>query len=173
MPKKRPSHVKNIRELKRLEAFSYPNSREKMSRGIRLSNHAGLKRLGIWHELVKPGERTSWPHAHSKEEEFVYVIRGRPQLWVDGEIFSLRAGDAIGILAGTGKAHVVLNNTKANVELLVLGEVNLPGDKIFYPMHPARNQEMKEKGFLWKPRGYKLKGRHDGLPNRLRRSKVR
>ncbi len=96
--------MKNIRELERAKGFSYSNSKEKMSRGIRLSNHGELKRLGIWHELVNPGERTSWPHAHSKEEEFVYVIKGRPQLWLDGEFFSLSTGDAIGIPAGTGIA---------------------------------------------------------------------
>ena len=173
MAKKRPAHVKNIKELKRYKAFSYPNSREKMSRGIRLSNHGGLKRLGIWHELVKPGERTSWPHAHSKEEEFVYVLKGRPHMWLDGELFPLRPGDSIGIPAGTGQAHVFLNNSKRNVELLVVGEVNLPGDKIFYPMHPARNAEMKAKGYLWKLPGYRLKGKHDGMPDRLRKSRIR
>lgn len=173
MKKKRPPHLKNIRELKRPEGFCYPGSREKMSRGVRLSNHGGLQRLGIWHEIVSPGERTSWPHAHSKEEEFVYVLKGRPQLWLDGEIFPLTPGDAIGIPAGTGQAHVFLNNSKKKVELLVVGEVNIPGDKIFYPMHPARNQEMKEKGFFWKVPGYKLKGQHDGMTDRRRKSKIR
>jgi len=50
---------------------------------------------------VWPGCRTSTPHAYSLEEEFVFVVEGRPDLWVDGEIRPPRPGDGIAFPAGT------------------------------------------------------------------------
>src|SRR5262249_45621820 len=76
----------------------------------------GLKRLGIHYELLRPGRRTSWPHAESDEEEFVYVIDGHPDVWIDGELHRLDPGDGVGFPSGTGIAHTFFNNTETNVK---------------------------------------------------------
>jgi len=52
-----------------------------------------LKALGIHHERLPPGRRTSYPHAESAEEEFVYVIEGTPDVWLDGTLHRLKPGD--------------------------------------------------------------------------------
>ncbi|MBW2245448.1 MAG: cupin domain-containing protein, partial [Deltaproteobacteria bacterium] len=52
----------------------------------------GLVKLGVNHETIFPGGRSSLPHAHSEDEEFVFVIEGRPSLWIDGELRELAAG---------------------------------------------------------------------------------
>ena len=75
-----------------------------MSIGAPFARHFGLERLGIHHERLPPGRRTSYPHAESAEEEFVYVIEGTPDVWLDGRLHRLKPGDAVGFPAGTGLA---------------------------------------------------------------------
>ena len=126
-------------------------------------------RLGIHHERLKPGRRVSWPHAEADEEEFVYVIEGAPDLWVDGEIHRLGPGDGVGFLAGTGIAHTVINNTDQDVRLLVVGEASRRRSRIHYPLHPARNAEIGSRH--WTDRPIRVLGAHDGLPDRLRKGR--
>ncbi len=75
------------------------------------------------------------PHAHSKDEEFVYVLGGTPTLWVDGSVEELAAGDAVAFPPGTGIAHTFINDSDEPTQLLIVGE-HQPGDRVFYPLHP-------------------------------------
>jgi uncharacterized cupin superfamily protein len=93
----------------------YDGDDELMSIGARFGRHFGLARLGIHHERLLPGRRTSYPHAESAEEEFVYVIAGTPDVWLDGELYRLRPGDAVGFPSGTGICHSFLNNSAREV----------------------------------------------------------
>ena len=68
------------------------------------------------------------PHAESAEEEFVYVLEGTPDVWIDGELFRLAPGDGVGFPAGTGIAHSFLNNTDEPVRLIVVGEAPKAGE---------------------------------------------
>ena len=103
-----------------------PGSDELLAIGAPLGAAAGLAVMGIYHELLPPGRRTSWPHAERDLEEFVYVLEGRPQVWIDGEVHDLVPGDGVGFAKGTGIAHTFLNNTDADVRLLVIGERSRP-----------------------------------------------
>ena len=169
----RPAFVRNVKGLKRQKPSSYPGSKETFSHGARLSNAFHLKRLGIWHDVLGPGKRTSWPHAHLREEEFVYVLKGNPSLWANGRLVPLRPGDAVGFPAGTGIAHSILNNSRKPVEMLVVGEARVRGERLFYPMHPSHNRLIRGKGLYWAFRGYRRLGLHDGMPDLLRKSGVR
>ncbi len=64
-----------------------------------------LNRLGIHHERLPPGRRTSYPHAESDEEEFIYVLDGYPEVWINGYLWKLEPGDSVGFPAGTGVCH--------------------------------------------------------------------
>jgi uncharacterized cupin superfamily protein len=105
----------------------------------RFGRRLGLTRLGVNQEIVPPGCRTSTPHAHSMEEEFVFVIEGHPDLWLDGELHPLRPGDGAAFPAGTGIAHCLINNTDRAVRLLIVGE-NVPGDRVAYPIDPDQRR---------------------------------
>jgi uncharacterized cupin superfamily protein len=59
-----------------------------------------------------------------------------------------------------------LNNTDRDVRLLVIGEKSRPGNKIHYPLHPARNATIGERH--WQDVPARPLGPHDGLPDRLR-----
>lgn len=57
-------------------AYPAPFDGEKLSFGRNLGKAAGTERLGLWQERLPPGRRTSFTHAHSHEEELVYVLQG-------------------------------------------------------------------------------------------------
>ncbi|MCX7347464.1 MAG: cupin domain-containing protein [Alphaproteobacteria bacterium] len=146
--------------------WSYPGSTEVFSNGAEFSAYFNLMRLGIHHERLPPGRRTSWPHAEADEEEFVYVIEGEPDLWLDGKIKRLMPGDGVGFPAGTGIAHVFINKTESDVRLLVVGEASRQRSRIDYPLHPGRNAEIGTRH--WADRPKCELGSHDGLPDKAR-----
>ena len=165
----RPDCIKHFSEIQNSDDAHYPGSNELLSIGSPFGKTFGFKRLGIHHEVLKPGRRTSWPHAEKTEEEFVYVIEGRPQVWIDGEVYDLKPGDGVGFAPGTGISHTFINNTKTDVRLLVVGDTNREDNKCYYPLHPKRNQEIKD--FLWTEIPKRKLGSHDGLPDKLRKSR--
>ncbi|WNG18813.1 cupin domain-containing protein [Cystobacter fuscus] len=161
----RPSFIRNYSELP-AEAGCYPGETELMSVGTPLSRPLGLSRLGIHHELVPPGTRTSWPHAEELEEEFVFVLEGHPDVWLDGELHRAGPGDAIAFTPGTGIAHTLINNTDQPVRLLVIGE-SLKGNRIYYPLRPEGFPGMRPERH-WSDAPKHPLGPHDGLPDASR-----
>jgi uncharacterized cupin superfamily protein len=166
----RPSFIKNWREFPRVDDARYPGSDELLSIGVSFSQAFGLTKIGLNHEVLPPGRRTSWPHAERDEEEFVFVLEGTPDAWIDGVLYRLQPGDAVGFPAGTGIAHTFINNTEREVRLLVAGERSRRDSKIHYPLHARRNAELSERH--WKDAPTTLKGQHDGKPDALRAQPV-
>jgi uncharacterized cupin superfamily protein len=151
-------------EIEEDDSWGYPNSDERFAFGAAFSKRFNLMRLGIHHERLPPGRRLSWPHAEADEEEFVYVIEGTPDVWIDGHLRRLKPGDGVGFPAGTGIAHTFLNNTASDVRLLVVGEASRQRSRIDYPLHPKRNMEIGERH--WKDKPERKLGPHDGLPDK-------
>jgi uncharacterized cupin superfamily protein len=164
--KSRPTCIVHWREVQEPDDSRYPGSDELHDIGAPLGAATGLAVMGIHHALLPPGRRTSWPHAERDLEEFVYVLEGRPQVWIDGEVHDLEPGDGVGFPKGTGIAHTFLNNTDHDVRLLVIGEKSRSGCQIDYPLHPARNAEIGARH--WRDRPARPQGDHDGKPDRLR-----
>jgi uncharacterized cupin superfamily protein len=161
----RPSCIAHWREIERPDEARYSGQTELLSIGAPLGRYLGLERIGIHHERLPPGRRTSFPHAESAEEEFVYVISGTPDVWLDGHLHRLAPGDAVGFPAGTGLCHTFINNTEAEVALLVVGERPKPENRIYYPLNPERKPLRDDWWDDVPPRAF---GDHDGLPDKLR-----
>jgi len=164
VPPARPEIVKHWTEIQSPDDATYPGSTERLAIGSPFGQVFGFTRLGIHHELLPPGRRTSWPHAESTEEEFVYVLEGEPDLWLDGRLHRLKPGDGVGFVPGTGIAHSILNNTDQDVRLLVVGEHKRADNKVHYPLHPARNQEIGD--LHWTDCPARELGPHDGMARR-------
>lgn len=159
----RAPYIVHWKDVLSADDSRYPNSDELHSIGSPLGKATGLHRIGVHHEILPPGRRTSFPHAERDEEELVYVLEGAPDVWLDGETHSLAPGDCVGFPAKTGVAHTFLNDTNEDVRLLVVGE-RIPGALVHYPLHPWAASDEKR----WHdvpPRGL---GPHDGLPRALR-----
>jgi len=141
----------------------YPNSTEPMGPMRRLGKTAGLVRIGVNLQRLPPGTRSSWPHAEENEEEFVYVIEGSVDAWIDGHVHRMNAGDLAAFPAGTGISHCFINNGDHEVLLLVGGEAPKAGSRIFYPLHPSRRADLPADAW-WSDVPPRELGPHDGLP---------
>ena len=128
-----------------------------------LGGEGGLTRLGVNLDVLPPGKRSSFPHAEKLHDEFVVVLEGKPDLWLDGELLELAEGDSVAFPAGTGIAHTFLNNSDADVRLLVVGEHDVPGNQLFCPLNPERNEMFKQAGRLWEDAPRRALGPHDGV----------
>lgn len=162
----RPPFIRSAGEIAE-HTHVYPQSTEAMGPVRRLGKAAGLTRIGVNVQRLPPGTRSSWPHAEENEEEFVYVIAGEVDAWIDGHLHRMGAGDLAAFPAGTGIAHCFINNTDTEVTLLVGGEAAKPGSRIFYPVNPSRQQDMPAQDW-WSDLPRRELGRHDGLPDARR-----
>jgi uncharacterized cupin superfamily protein len=146
-------------ELEDAEPHRYNGDAELMGFDASLGERLGLTRIGIHHVRVPPGRRISYPHAESAEEEFVFVIEGRPDAWIDGALHPLQPGDSVAFPAGTGICHTFLNNTAGEVRLLVVGEKPKPENRIRYPLNPETERRRPD---AWTDAPLRTFGPHDG-----------
>lgn len=141
---------------------AYPTSDDRrFSFGAALGRHFGFKRIGIHEERLPPGTRTSLPHAEKTEDEFVYVLSGAPDVWLDGVLHRLGPGDAVGFPAGDGLAHTFINDTDGEVRLLVVGDKSREDNRIVYPVDPEMKPHRDDWWDDWPARPL---GPHDGRP---------
>lgn len=119
----------------RLRASSYPQPFASRMAGRckhPLGDFFGLKNFGVNLTRLAPGTASGLRHAHSKQDEFVYVLQGRPTLHTDEGRTRLSPGMCAGFRAGTGNAHSLVNETKEEVVFLEVGD-RTPGDEGSYP----------------------------------------
>lgn len=119
----------------RTKASSYPEpfasrmaGREKRA----LGDVFGLSNFGVNLTRLAPGAASSLRHAHSRQDEFIYVLQGHPTLLTDRGATPLGPGDCAGFKAGTGDAHCLRNDTASTVVYLEVGDRS-PGDAGSYP----------------------------------------
>jgi uncharacterized cupin superfamily protein len=157
----RPDCIRNWRDIQGPDDRHYAHATELMAIDAPFSEALGLTRIGIHHQTLPPGRRTSLPHAESAEEEFVYVLEGTPDLWLNGELHRLAPGDGVGFPPGTGIAHSFLNNSAAPVTLLVVGDKPLPHNKVVYPVDLDMRARRED---WWADAPPQALGPHDGVP---------
>lgn len=92
----------------------------------------GLKNFGVNLTTMAPGAVSSLRHAHSRQDELVYVLSGSPTLVTDQGETPMLAGQCIGFPAGTGDAHKFVNHAGEDCVLLVVGDRSA-GDATSYP----------------------------------------
>jgi uncharacterized cupin superfamily protein len=92
----------------------------------------GLANFGVNLTRLAPGAMSALRHAHSKQDEFVYVLSGKPALVTDVGRTELRPGMCAGFKAGTGNGHHLINETAVDVLYLEVGD-RTPGDEGSYP----------------------------------------
>jgi uncharacterized cupin superfamily protein len=92
----------------------------------------GLKNFGVNITRLAPGGSSALRHAHSKQDEFVYILEGRPTLVTDAGRTTLKPGMCAGFKAGTGDAHCLVNEADEDVVYLEIGD-RTPGDAVEYP----------------------------------------
>jgi uncharacterized cupin superfamily protein len=92
----------------------------------------GLANFGVNLTRIAPGGESALRHAHTKQDEFVYIVEGRPTLVTDAGRTALAPGMCAGFKAGTGDAHHLVNETDEDVVYLEIGD-RTPGESASYP----------------------------------------
>lgn len=143
-------YVLDCKTQGRRKPFHYPGDNETFCEDFRLTDLVGLKNLGITYNYLPRGTRSSFPHAHTHEEEFAYVIKGHPTVWLDGFTRIIGPDEFAAFLPNTGLAHTLINDTDEEVIYLCIGETaDFPNEKISYPLNPLRQKECQRKGWYW------------------------
>lgn len=97
-----------------------------------LGDRFGLRNFGVNLTTLKPGAMSALRHAHTRQDEFVYVLQGRPTLVTDAGRTPLAPGMCAGFAARTGDAHHLVNETDEDVLYLEVGD-RTAGDSASYP----------------------------------------
>ncbi|MBT9568344.1 MAG: cupin domain-containing protein [Thiobacillus sp.] len=92
----------------------------------------GLTNYGVNLTRLPPGAASSLRHAHSKQDELVYILEGHPTLHTNEGRTELSPGMCAGFKAGTGNAHSLINETVEDVLYLEIGDRS-DGDEVSYP----------------------------------------
>lgn len=96
-----------------------------------LGDAFGLTKYGVNLTVLPPGVQSALLHRHTDQEEFVYILEGRPILRTDDGEFELSPGMCIGFLPN-GPAHHLINRTSEEARYLEVGDRS-EGDRGEYP----------------------------------------
>jgi uncharacterized cupin superfamily protein len=132
---KRPVALVAAEAPARAKASNYPEPSytQMMKRQKRpLGDLFGLKNFGVNLTRIAPGGASALRHAHTKQDEFVYVLEGRPTLVTNAGRTALRPGMCAGFMAGTGDGHHLVNETADDVVYLEVGD-RTPDESATYP----------------------------------------
>jgi uncharacterized cupin superfamily protein len=92
----------------------------------------GLVNFGVNLTKLAPNAASSLRHAHTKQDEFIYILQGNPTLHTDEGFTVLSPGMCAGFKAGTGNGHRLVNKTSEDVVYLEVGD-RTAGDEGSYP----------------------------------------
>jgi len=118
-----------------IKPSSYPEPFASRMTGRRkqpLGDLFGLANFGVNLTRLAPGAVSALRHAHTRQDEFVYILRGHPTLHTDEGRAKLSPGMCAGFRAGSGNGHRLINETGDEVAYLEVGD-RTPGDEGSYP----------------------------------------
>ena len=92
----------------------------------------GLTNFGVNLTRLLPGGVSALRHAHTRQDELVYVLEGEPILVTSAGETKLRPGMVAGFKAGTGDAHKLVNRGDRDVVFIEVGDRSA-GDEVAYP----------------------------------------
>lgn len=126
-------HTSQVPPRARPTSYPHPFASRVAGRDKRpLADAFGLQNFGINLTRLAPNAVSALRHAHARQDEFVYILEGRPTLVTDEGRTRLEPGMCAGFKAGTGNAHHLINETREDVVYLEVGD-RAPGDHATYP----------------------------------------
>lgn len=110
----------------------------------------GITNFGVNFTTLAPGAQSALKHAHTTQDEFIFIVEGNPTLYSGDSEFVMSPGEVFGFAKG-GAAHHLINNTDKTVTYLEVGD-RTPGDICTYPNDDieARQDENRKWQFYHK-----------------------
>lgn len=97
-----------------------------------LGDHFELRNFGVNLTRLRPGAMSALRHAHSRQDEFIFVLQGTLTLVDNSGRTTLTRGMCVGFPAGADNAHHLVNETGLDALVLEIGD-RTPGDEVHYP----------------------------------------
>lgn len=97
-----------------------------------LGDYFGLKNFGVNLTRIVPGGSSALRHAHTHQDEFVYILSGTATLVTNAGETLLGPGMCAGFPAGSGDAHQLVNRGREDVVYLEAGDRST-ADRVVYP----------------------------------------
>ena len=120
----------------RQKSFSHPWNPNSELIGVQLGKALGLKRAGVTIARIPPGKETYVPHAHHREEEWVYILMGEGLALVGEKELSVGAGDFLAYPAPQVTHH--LKNVGEGDLVCLMGGETAKMDVVDFPQHGKR-----------------------------------
>ncbi len=130
-----PTAIKASEAPARVKQTNYPEPfASRMAGRLKrpLGDQFGLSNFGVNLTRLASNAVSALRHAHTKQDEFVYILQGHPTLHTDAGRTELSPGMCAGFKAGTGNGHCLKNETDEEVVYLEVGDRTL-GDEGSYP----------------------------------------
>jgi uncharacterized cupin superfamily protein len=134
-PAAAPAAVHALATAPRTKPSVYPEPFRSMMAGRvkrALGDVFGLVNFGVNLTMLQPGAVSALRHAHTRQDEFIYVLSGQLVLHTDEGCTPLTPGMCAGFKAGTGNAHRLVNESSAEASYLEVGD-RTAGDEGTYP----------------------------------------
>ncbi|MBI1187217.1 MAG: cupin domain-containing protein [Alphaproteobacteria bacterium] len=141
--RKGPPHLLRAVDMAKLEqTFSHPwNPRSEIT-GVMMGRALGLKRLGVNFARIPAGKESFVPHAHQREEEWLYILYGQGMALIGDEEVEVGAGDFLAFPAPQVAHH--LRNTGFEDLVYLMGGEALDADVVDFPSVKKRGVRVGE-----------------------------
>jgi uncharacterized cupin superfamily protein len=83
---------------------------------------AGMRRVGVNLDVVRPGERSVRFHWHREEEEGFLILGGTGWLYVGDQRYRVGPGDFFAKIEGPQRPHQFVNDGEHDLRILSIGE---------------------------------------------------
>lgn len=97
----------------------------------RLSDHAGIQRLHMNIARIPAGKESYLPHAHTMQEEWLFIVEGSGMVQIGEDDVSIGAGDYVGFPVDGTVHH--LRNTGAEDLVVLQGGERTPREVARFP----------------------------------------
>lgn len=125
-------HVLRSRDIgAKQQSFSHPWNPNSEIIGVQLGKVLGLKRAGVSIARVPSGKESFVPHAHHREEEWLYILMGQASALIGEEWVPVGAGDFLAFPAPQVTHH--LKNVGADDLVYLMGGENAKMDVVDFP----------------------------------------
>ncbi|GAB4198575.1 MAG: lpg2434 family Dot/Icm T4SS effector [Coleofasciculaceae cyanobacterium] len=113
----------------------------------KLGEFFGLTNFGVNLTDLLPGAISALAHSHSKQDEFILILKGTATLVLGNEEFTLHPGDCYGFKAGTGIAHQLINRSEESVTYLEIGD-RTEGDEVEFPNDDLKATQLENGAWM-------------------------
>lgn len=165
-----PKNLLRAAQIARASAtFSHPWNPNSEITGAFLARATGMKRVGVNLARIKPGKESFVPHAHQREEEWIFILSGRAVALIGEDEFEIGPGDFIGFPAPQAPHH--LKNPGPHDLVYLMGGDNPDYDAVDFPAHNKRLVRIGQDTRIYEAGSDDPSGHPDAVASAARREK--